>query len=406
MAAGADLARRAGRSLVQLGVPGRSDRGVLATAEIAGLLKAGSPVAIGVSGGKDSCALAFAVVAYLDSVGHTGPRVLIHSDLGRVEWADSLPTCERLATALGLELLIVRREQGDMMDRWLQRWRDNVARYASLRCVKVILPWSTPSMRFCTSELKTGVMCKALVKRFPGQRIISCAGIRRDESPDRAKAEITKEQPDLAKVRAKTTGIDWNPILAWSERDVRAICAARGFALHEGYTKFGMSRISCAFCIMGSIGDLTKSASVPAHAALYREMVALEIVSTFGFQGGRWLADVAPHLLSADELAAVEVARMRATEREVIEEQIPEHLLFSKGWPTVMPTADEAELLCEVRREVAALLGLEIGYADPAELTARYAELMAQNALKDAAKTKRIKRKKAKAKRARKAAVS
>ncbi len=49
-------------------------------------------------------------------------------------------------SVLGLELMVVRREAGDMMDRWLQRWRDNLARYATLRCVKVILPWSTPSM--------------------------------------------------------------------------------------------------------------------------------------------------------------------------------------------------------------------------------------------------------------------
>src|SRR5581483_2926625 len=99
---------------------------------------------------------------------HRGPRVLIHSDLGRVEWGDSLPQCERLAAHLGLELIVVRRQAGGLMERWQTRWANNVARCAALECVKLILPWSTASMRFCTSELKTAIICRELVQRFPG----------------------------------------------------------------------------------------------------------------------------------------------------------------------------------------------------------------------------------------------
>jgi hypothetical protein len=39
----------------------------------------------------------FAQIAYLDQIGHAGARVLINSDLGRVEWRQSLAVCERLA---------------------------------------------------------------------------------------------------------------------------------------------------------------------------------------------------------------------------------------------------------------------------------------------------------------------
>ena len=67
------------------GRTGRSDRGVVVTDDVDALLAAGAPVAIGVSGGKDSCAAALATIEHLDTIGHTGPRVLIHSDLGRVE---------------------------------------------------------------------------------------------------------------------------------------------------------------------------------------------------------------------------------------------------------------------------------------------------------------------------------
>lgn len=55
---------------------------VATTPEIDRLLNDGAPVAIGVSGGKDSSAVAFATVAHLDRIGHSGPRVLIHSDPG------------------------------------------------------------------------------------------------------------------------------------------------------------------------------------------------------------------------------------------------------------------------------------------------------------------------------------
>lgn len=355
--------------------PGRIDRGVVFTAEITKLIEANAPVAIGVSGGKDSCALAFATIEALDGLGHTGPRVLVHSDLGRVEWKDSLPTCERLTAALGLDLIVVRREAGDMMDRWLTRWTNNLARYADLSCVKLILPWSTPAMRFCTSELKTAIICRALIKRFPGQAIISCSGIRREESSNRAQAPIAKVQPKLTSKKHKTSGIDWNPIIEWSETDVRAYLEAKTFALHEAYTKYNMSRVSCSFCIMSNTADLIASASCPDNADIYREMVQLEIKSTFAFQSATWLGDVAPHLLeNADE---IEAAKERGARREAAEKRIPKHLLYTKGWPTVMPTHAEAELIASVRRDVAAAVGIEVKCTTADDVIARYAELMA-----------------------------
>jgi 3'-phosphoadenosine 5'-phosphosulfate sulfotransferase (PAPS reductase)/FAD synthetase len=382
--------------------PGLVDRPLAIDDRVSALLASDTPCAIGVSGGKDSCALALAVVAYLDAIGHKGPRVLVHADLGRVEWKDSLPTCERLASRLGLELLVARREKGDMMDRWLQRWRDNIRRYSDLSCVKIILPWSTPSMRFCTSELKTGVICRALAARFPGRTIVSASGIRREESADRSKAEISKDEPDLKKVRLATSGVTWNPLLDWTETDVRAYCDSRDFALHEGYTRFGMSRISCSFCIMATLADLTSSASCPENVAIYREMVELEIASAFAFQGNRWLGDVAPHLLDQEQRDALDAAKRLAAKREAIEAQIPDHLLYERGWPKVMPSTEEVELLCRVRREIATIYEIEVSCTESAALLARYADLMAQKAAKEAAKAKTAKAKVAKVKKVKK----
>jgi 3'-phosphoadenosine 5'-phosphosulfate sulfotransferase (PAPS reductase)/FAD synthetase len=391
------------RSIAASIAMGATDRGVETTPAVLSRLSAGAAIAIAVSGGKDSVAAALATCEFLDGMGHTGPRILMHADLGDpdpaldVEWSDSLATCERLATHLGLELVIARRPAGGMMKRWLTRWKNNVARYSDMRCVRLILPWSTPKMRFCTSELKSAPMASALVKRFPGQVIISACGVRRSESGERANAPTSKVNSRLTNKARKTSGLDWNPIAHWDEVDVYAYCASRGFALHDGYTHHQMSRISCRFCIMQNKADMEISAKVPAHLPLLRTMVNLEITSTFAFQGAKWLADVAPHVLDADTLARLADAKVRAARREELERAIPKHLLYTKGWPTVMPTHAEAELLCRIRRDVAALMGLTVKYTEPEALLARYAELMAENAAREAAKATKVSKRSRKA---------
>jgi 3'-phosphoadenosine 5'-phosphosulfate sulfotransferase (PAPS reductase)/FAD synthetase len=344
--------------------------------QVNALLFQNAPVAIGVSGGKDSTIAAFETAEYLNSIGHEGERILIHSDLGRVEWQDSLRTCERLASKLEMELIVVRRQAGDMMDRWLTRWKNNVARYINLECVKLILPWSTASMRFCTSELKTAVICSYLVKRFPGQQILSVTGIRRDESPNRRKASICSVQKKLTNKTHRTSGFDWHPILDFTLADVLSGHKRRRFALHEAYTTFGSSRVSCAFCILGSQSDFRASASCTENQDIYREMVELEAESTFSFQDKHWLGDTAPELLSQDLLTRLARAKDLARQRERLEAQIPKHLLYVKGWPVFVPTWDEATLIANVRRQVGKIMGLKVEYTDPYSVIDRHQELM------------------------------
>lgn len=348
------------------------------TPSILDALAAGAPIALGVSGGKDSTACALATMAYLNDMGHTGPRLLIHSDLGRVEWKDSLPTCQRLADYLGLELVVVKRQAGDMMDRWLQRWRNNWARYALLECVKLVLPWSTPAMRFCTSELKTDIICRELIRMFPLQTILSVVGIRREESTNRAQAPVCSVQNKLTNKKAGTNGYNWNPLLAWTLNDVLACHQAYNFPLHEAYRVFNSSRVSCAFCILGSKHDLLASAGCADNHDIYKEQVGLEIISAFSFQSGKWLGDVAPWLLDASTLVRLEEAKKKAKAREELESTLPRHLLYTKGWPTDVPTLEEAKLLSTVRKGVSAIMDLPIQYAEPDEITERYRELIAK----------------------------
>ncbi|MFM0136442.1 adenine nucleotide alpha hydrolase family protein [Caballeronia grimmiae] len=351
-------------------------RDVALTPEISALLATDAAVAIGVSGGKDSVACALAVARHLDAIGHSGPRVLVHSDLGRVEWKDSGPACERLAAHLGWELLTLQRQAGDMLARWEKRWSNNVERYRDLSCVRLILPWSTPSMRFCTSELKGSLINSALNKRFPTHNIVSVTGVRRQESNARSKMAVAAP---LAPLSTKgRTGVTWNAIIEWTVNEVFTEIAAAGLALHEAYTVYGASRVSCAYCIMSSLDDLRAAASCADNQDVYREMVRLEAESTFAFQGQRWLADVAPDLLPPELASDVARAKAAAIERQAIEAEIPAHLLFSSGWPMARPTPDEAELLASVRRRVAQTVGIEVGYTSAADVMRRYDELLAQ----------------------------
>ena len=353
------------------------DRAVATTPEVEALLANNAVCSVSVSGGKDSVAIALAVARHLDTIGHSGPRLLIHADLGRVEWRDSLPSCERLAKHLGWELLVVRRQAGDMLARWQGRWSNNVARYEALECVKLILPWSTPSLRFCTSEMKSSVLTSALKKRYRQQDILNIVGIRRQESANRSRMPVACTNASL--VRGGFTGVTWNAIIEWPVEDVFAEIAEAGLALHEAYTKYKSSRVSCAFCIMSSGADMLAAAGCEDNHDIYRSMVELEATSTYAFQGARWLADVAPSLLSPELAHRVIEAKANGLVRQQAEAELPKHLLFTKGWPTSVPTMEEAELIASVRRRVSAALNLPARFLTGGEVRERYGELMSQS---------------------------
>jgi 3'-phosphoadenosine 5'-phosphosulfate sulfotransferase (PAPS reductase)/FAD synthetase len=355
------------------------------------LIDRGAPILICVSGGKDSRLAAEAATAYARSRNHTGEIKLVYSDLGRVVWSDAQEQCRGLANRLGLELVIVRREAGGLMERWQKRWADNVTRYRELSCVKVILPWSTPSMRFCTSELKTSIIQRWIRKTYQ-EPVICVLGIRRDEGRSkksgRGAAPVIKIHDDAAK-KMPAGSVDWNAIVDVPTVKVFQIHRATSIPLSDAYEVFKASRYSCCFCIMSSGPDLTAATRDPRNHDLYREQSELEIASTFSFQDGQWLSDIAPDLLTGEQRERLPQAKLRAKQREQIEALIPQHLLYVKGWPTVMPTPDEAELIAEVRREVSRVMEIEVKYTSAEEVTARYAELMAQNEAKKAGKKPR-----------------
>lgn len=344
------------------------DLGIDTTPEVETLLATGAPVAVGVSGGKDSHAVAWAMSEYLKD--YAGPKVLIHSDLGSVEWLDSLPACQRIADRVGWELLVCARPAGGMMERWESRWQSSVRRYLNLETVALILPWSTPSMRFCTSELKVDPITAALKKRFGRIPIINVTGVRAEESAARA------AQPVVAPGGSKLPpgSLTWRPIHKWLLSDVWATIALSGVAAHEAYSLFGSSRVSCRFCILANEADLRASLTDPAAAAIYVRMCDLELVSGFAFQGNRWLSSLALHLIP-NGAERLELAKKRQAHRVDLESCIPAHMRFTKGWPHCVPTLGDCETLALARQQICKAYGWTSTYLTGETVRARYQEL-------------------------------
>lgn len=344
------------------------------------LIDANAPIVICVSGGKDSHVVATEVVSYARRRNHTGDLVLCYSDLGRVVWSDAHLQCQQLADRLGVRLQVVGRVAGGLMERWTKRWQDNLTRYKELSCVKLILPWSTPSMRFCTSELKTAII-QSWIRKTYKQPVVCVLGIRRDESRSKMSGRGTAPVFKLhhitnGKKPAMPEGsVDWNAIVEVKTDKIFQILRSSSQPIPSAY-QFGSSRFSCCFCIMATAGDLLAATRDPRNHDLYREQCGLEISSTFSFQANKWLSDIAPELLTETQRARLAQAKVKAAKREEIENAIPKHLLYVKGWPLAVPTFPEAMFLADTRRRIAEVMEVDIQHTTALSVSHRYAELI------------------------------
>ncbi|BAI98991.1 hypothetical protein Sj15T_09890 [Sphingobium sp. TA15] len=339
------------------------------------------------SGGKDSGATAATVSALLDSIGHPRSRRLaIHADLGRAEWRTTPSTVEAVSRHLGLPLIVVRRRAGDMVDRWEQRFRDGCRRYADLLTYNLIGPWSSSALRFCSSELKANVIGPELARRLRGETVVQVIGIRRDESSARQLTPVSKLDIRFAPSgnAAGTRMMLWHPLIDWTAQDVFAAHEQYHVPLHEAYAR-GSTRLSCAFCVLASLPDLTIAANVQDNLSLYHHLVGLEAHSTFSFQPARWLADVAPDHLPETLKRDIDQARCDAGRRRSLEASLPKGLRFVKGWPPRLPTWDEAVRIAEVRAELLYRHALQHRYPTATMIRDRFAALIEERDLKRAA---------------------
>ena len=351
-------------------------------------------VAAGVSGGQDSDVLAIEVSRVLKSRDFRGTFVLIHSDLGLIEHKESLPQCRRLAAHVDAELFVVQ-PLLPMLERWEKRRVDNTFRFENLERVKLLSPWSSADMKFCTSEEKVAPITQFLKNRFPGKFIINAVGLRREESTNRKKKPVWQENKLLRGKKLQTDGIDWFPILDYLKEHVAAVHFCEHFSRHPVYEK-GNERISCVFCVLGSRNDLEVGLTDPYNLQSFNRIVSLEILSTFSFQQSGYLAEVGFDYLSDEQKRGFEICLKKAEERKVWEKQIPKELLFGLDhFPAFQPGLEQARGLAEVRRGIGELLGLNMKYITGPAVYDRYGELLAiKESKEEKAKSKAAKRNK------------
>ena len=224
--------------------------------QIIDLIARGAVFVINHSGGKDSQAM----YLMLRELVPAAQRVIVHADLGEVEWPGAVDQIK--ATTAGEPLHICRSRRG------------------LLQMIAERGMFPSPSQRQCTSDLKRGPI-ERTVRAVTRERkaagieawglVVNCMGMRAEESPGRSKLTPFKRHEGNSK--AGREWYDWLPIHDLTTVEVFARIAAAGQAPHWVYAA-GMSRFSCCFCIMSNQADLTTAAKM--NPTLYRKYVELE----------------------------------------------------------------------------------------------------------------------------------
>lgn len=197
------------------------------------------------SGGKDSQAM---MIRLLDRI----PReqlLVVHAALGEVEWEGALELAERQAAAAGVPFIVARSIK-TFLEMVEHRFR-----------VRPESPsWPSAANRQCTSDLKRGPIEREIrryAKAHGFTTIVSCVGIRAQESSGRAKQEpFRKNERNSVAGRA---WYEWLPIHAMRRDEVFATIKGAGQQAHWAYAA-GNERLSCVFCIMGSPRDIANGA--------------------------------------------------------------------------------------------------------------------------------------------------
>jgi DNA sulfur modification protein DndC len=215
-------------------------------ARISELAKRGATFFVNSSAGKDSQAM---LLHLRDIVPHD-QIIVIHAILPGVEWDGVV---EHLRDTIFDHKLLTCQSARNLLDKVRERGM-----------------FPSPAMRWCTSDHKTHQLEKLI--RHTGQKlVVNCMGMRAEESPNRAKLVDFKFSERNSKNGREW--YDWLPIHEWTEDEVFAKIAAAGQKPHWAYSK-GMTRLSCAFCIMASKADLTTAAKL--NPVLYKTYVELE----------------------------------------------------------------------------------------------------------------------------------
>ncbi|CAL9668503.1 hypothetical protein SUDANB145_07288 (plasmid) [Streptomyces sp. enrichment culture] len=223
------------------------------------------------SAGKDSQAMLDHVAQLASEAVVTDRVVVLHNDLGEVEWPGTSELAREQAEHYGFRFEMRHREQGLLLDQIRDRHNKLRARGDTTTPA-----WPSSAARYCTSDQKRAPARK-LITQLVGElgldrqaRVLYCLGIRAQESSGRAKKPVLElDKAATSGVREVTT---WHPILDWTETQVWDRIKASGVRYHWAYDQ-GMKRLSCSFCVLASREDLVCAARLrPDMARTYLEL--------------------------------------------------------------------------------------------------------------------------------------
>lgn len=228
--------------------------------DIDALIAAGALFVANHSGGKDSQAMLIKLAEIIPAA----QLIVIHASLGDAEWEGALEHARAQANAAGLPFIVAHA---------VKTFFQMVEHRYAVRPGPNSSCWPSASNRQCTSDLKRGPIERE-VRRYAREHgystIVSCMGMRAQESPGRAKRPMFSRNE-----RGSIAGRDWYewlPIHGLTAVDVFATITAAGQKPHWAYAA-GNDRLSCVFCIMGSPRDLANGARHrPELYAKYQEI--------------------------------------------------------------------------------------------------------------------------------------
>jgi len=245
---------------------------------------------VNVSGGKDSQATLDMIHELATDAGVEQRIVVVHADLGKADWPQTLPLVREHAAHYGARLEVVRRE---ITDPQTGRHRPQEL----LEQVEARGMWPDRRRRWCTSDWKRGpclTVMTSLVRELDPQRlgrpvrVLNVFGFRAEESPER-RHRLPFQYDERASNGRRHVDV-WHPIHRWAVEEVWARCRSAGTRIHPAYTEHGMPRLSCQFCPLASTGALVLAAR--ADPAKARKYLAVEQQTGHSFQQHTSLAQI------------------------------------------------------------------------------------------------------------------
>jgi 3'-phosphoadenosine 5'-phosphosulfate sulfotransferase (PAPS reductase)/FAD synthetase len=190
-------------------------------------------IVINSSAGKDSQAMTDVICQQAKDEGVLARVLMVHADLGRVEWQGTKELAEEHARHYGISFVVVKRTTPrDLLVEVQHRGK-----------------WPSSTTRYCTSYYKRDAVLKLFTQLSRGRErthILNCLGFRSEESPARAK-RIAFALNERATTSSRITH-DWLPIHTWTTEQVWERIRQAGTRAHPAYA-LGMPRLSCCFCI-------------------------------------------------------------------------------------------------------------------------------------------------------------